>query len=798
MNNRNASKPMIAPSHGSNSVDRDECIQGVDRLILGKNTVLLFLDKYPAQFCFQLTLEQNIFYHLDNVGEIELDKTVFIVGSEKQINEDEEALRARLRKIGFIEAPIFKPYDSNIHSGTMAGYMDWVEKLKQDKRVIELEKWLLLPSTENGKGKPVPIDLSPYREQAAGESDHAKKEKPINPKADPENPEDDNESERKSKQQIAVERICEAFNDTLAYHWEQRQFRQWTGKYWAVCDSEPFKQQVIAILDKSNIAYTDSFVNGCISLLRAKVTVRKWIASDRQGSVNFDNGVLDIATGKLREHNPNDWFTSVLPYAYNQLSSNNLDTLGLLSELCPNTYQFFSEAMGGDDKKILKLLAVINGIVKYRFSVLQMFVYITGKPASGKGTFLRLLQEIVGKDNHQATRISKLNDDYHLATVIDKQLVTCSDEDKYKGLYAVLKALTGGDTLSYRQIYSLPASSPFYGTLVAAANEDIFSGVTTGLERRICHVEMNNSVASHKRDHLLDEKLKAEISNLLPIALSMDDTLVRDLIKGVGEGKIASFEASKWLNKVSSDSVADWLENNVVFGAECKARIGKKDDNNEFLYSNYATFCSGVGSNACSLKEFSKRVLDHCEHLGKSVEKKREISGFMILGLRVRSEADQDLTISENFESFEKMQVYPTYPTYPLPCKDSDSTLNPTLTESTLHTLHETEHESIQDDSTLMQDDSTFMQDNVECHVELKPLPDIENVGYVGLKRENSQKPKLVQTGDKVMFILHDKATPIEGVVSVADDSRNTVTVTDLKGKTHNFVNRVNVIPIID
>jgi putative DNA primase/helicase len=91
------------------------------------------------------------------------------------------------------------------------------------------------------------------------------------------------------------------------------------------------------------------------------------------------------------------------------------------------------EAMNQDESKVLKLLAIVNGVIKFRFHDLQMFIHLIGKPGSGKGTFSRLLEKIVGKENHKSSRLEKLGDDYEVAKIIDSQLVICPDEDKQVG-----------------------------------------------------------------------------------------------------------------------------------------------------------------------------------------------------------------------------------------------------------------------------------------------------------------------------------------------------------------------------
>lgn len=640
------------------------------------------------------------------------------------------------------------------------------------------------------------LDMSGFIERLEKEIQSALKKKYLEAElvtTQPEISKKPSQAVERLTQEIAANLLIKRFNGNLIYHSEQAIWRQWNGKYWRVVSDNFVDNQIIQVLESEGLVYnTNSFIEGTRKLLGKKQANFNWEIANRTEYVNFNNGTLNLTTSKLRSHNPSDYFTSCLPYDYNPLTTISADILTSLKNHCPITYSFFSQAMGDNEEKIIKLLAVINGVVKYQFSKFQKFTYIVGKPASGKGTFLRLLQEIVGTENYQATRIAKLNDDYHVATVIDKQLVLCSDEDKQKGNYANLKSMTGGDSVSYRQIYGRPASSHFYGSIVVVANEDIFSGSTVGIERRLCHLRFENSIPSENRDELLDEKLKTEIPNFLPIVLGLDDQIVKAYIKGTGKGKIADFESSSWDNKISSDSVAEWLDNQVIFDSSAKAQIGTKDGNNEHLYCNYVRYCEGLKLQACSGKEFGKRIELHCEFLNIPVEKKRYKEGNFYLGMRVRSEGDNQKTILEMLGLKELTQHYPTFPTSSLLGKDLNPTPNPTPTQ------HFPKTNSIPTpiNSEEKPNDAASSLKDVGNDVGLKPLPSKDDVGSVGKNQKNNARknstftePPNFKIDDEVCFLSIDLDNPICGIVS--DDSNAYVLeILDENGMIHKDILR--------
>lgn len=509
-------------------------------------------------------------------------------------------------------------------------------------------------------------------------------------------PTDSQESQKKGDKftpQKATNLFIEDRSGSVRYDLGMGMFRLWNGKNWEAKKDKVMDKEIIKLLEYQDKDYnSDTFISGVRKLLAAKLLVEQW--KEPTGThLNFNNGVLNLETNELESHNPKYNFTHVLEHDYHQLDNLTGDTVTDLKEHCPNTYRFFHQAIGGDDAKTLQLLGIINGIIKKKFSEYQRFLHFMGKPATGKGTFVRFLQDIVGTSNHESARINLLGDNPTMAKIIEKQLVICPDEDKTKSGYGAIKSLTGGDSISYRQLYKESCSKRFTGTLVVVSNGEVFTGDTVGLERRTLQVNFNNSISTEQRDPYLNEKLAKEIPNLFPIVLSMSDSLVKDLIMGVGVGDIADNRVGQWESTCDGDSVADWINEHIIFGDEYNTQIGDADGNLCCLYPHYLDYCKRSKLTPVTLKNFSKRVMSHSHGLGYSVGKKRSKAGFVLVGVKLRDDADTLPTIGEilagkNEKNKNSEQPYTPY-TNSLntsPNKDSDSTYNSTPHKSSTYT----------------------------------------------------------------------------------------------------------------
>jgi putative DNA primase/helicase len=440
--------------------------------------------------------------------------------------------------------------------------------------------------------------------------------------------------------------IASEYRHLWAWHNEQKIWRIFTGRVWEAIESEAFYQVVFKLVESKGIDYdTPTYIENTTKLLRWELLVPRWEAFDRKNWIAFKNCVLEVNTGKIHQHDPSFKFTTYLDRDYQPLSLLNSSTtpLELLQSNCPHFYQWAMTAMERDEAKILKLLAIVNGVVKFRFHDLQMFVHLVGKPGTGKGTFSRLLQKLVGKTNAKSSRLDKLNKDDELARIIEAQIVVCPDEDKQVGRFAGLKSLTGGDSISYRQVYKEGGDSPFFGTLLVISNSPIFAGDTSGLDRRLCLASFQSKVPAAKRHALIEESLESELSVLTSVAITLSDAEVTRILRGLGEAEIPDFQRQSWELKVLTNSIAAWMNEQIIRDPDGLERIGEKGREGS-LFNHYLQYCEASGAKAFSLQNFSKVLLEICHDvLGwEEVEKVKLRSGLFIKGLRLRSDSDGD------------------------------------------------------------------------------------------------------------------------------------------------------------
>ncbi|MEG4965189.1 DUF3854 domain-containing protein [Microcoleus sp. B6-A1] len=466
----------------------------------------------------------------------------------------------------------------------------------------------------------------------------------------------DSNSTTRSKKPPTPKQIAQLLEAEYKRHWkyheEQQTWRGFDGKCWKKIGVGEFKSLIVRTLDAKGIYYSGiEYVNNVVEMLKCYLREVHWQTWDKSRYINFDNCVLDGDTLETLPHSPGMRFTSYLPFPYQPLTGDLSAPLEALRTNSPNIHQFFQTAMQGDIKKIFKLLAIVNSCLRFSFYGYQQFVHLIGVPGSGKGTFARLMEKIVGKGNSQPCSLDNLKDGSTLASIIDKQLVVFGDERKPVGVDSILR-LTGGDSVNYREVYQPAASAHFYGLLLICSNDPIFMGNTTGLERRLCLVNFENAIPKALRNSEMEATFDSEIASLIAIALSLPSSEVKQVIQGIGDAEIADFKAAEWDMKVRMDSLAAFFEMELIVEDDAQTRAGD-------LFDSYKDFCEEIKKPAMSLTTFSPGLEKLCAELHLPVVRDRSGRHVTFVGLRLRGKNDYHPTYSQ--------QLAPL-------CRTSDST----------------------------------------------------------------------------------------------------------------------------
>ncbi|WP_017319303.1 DNA primase family protein [Mastigocladopsis repens] len=395
--------------------------------------------------------------------------------------------------------------------------------------------------------------------------------------------------------------------------------------YVEVLINKELKEQEIAGYGSS------SYINNIRDKIRMELIEMSWQENSPKKLLPFQNCVLEIATGNVLHHSPDYKFTWCLPRDFDT-SSNEFPVInGWLDEVTNNNESI---------KKIL--LAYLAAIFKGRTD-LQLFLHLIGAGGTGKSTFVRLAQMLVGDNNICITNLKDFcNNRFGTSNAFKKRLVVFPDQDRYRGDLQKFKSITGQDFIFAEEKGKQGFQFKFDGMVIMASNDSVFDTRNSSwLTRRQILVPFTKTIDKTKRRDL-EKEFQPELNALTQYLLKISDETVTQILRCAADNpELAKHTLD---HQINSNPIAAWIDECVIRDSSSKSPIGSDKTDTNTLFGSYTQWCFKCGSTAQSLPKFSPNLLDFCNStLGWSdvIKLPRTNKGYFINGLRLR-QLDKD------------------------------------------------------------------------------------------------------------------------------------------------------------
>ncbi|MBO1051572.1 MAG: hypothetical protein HEQ25_06015 [Dolichospermum sp. DET73] len=465
--------------------------------------------------------------------------------------------------------------------------------------------------------------------------------------------------------------VAEKYRDQLAWNVEEEQWYRYSANIdgiWGletsnavslICEIEikPYKYY---FCDKYGRPHPIShgFTSGVERKLRAKLAVKEW--DEITGFIPMTNGLLNPSTLELTPHCPGNRLTWCLPYQYSAIAT------------CPPIEAWFNSQV--QDQGTIDVLRAYFYAVATGKSEWQQYLEIIGKGGTGKGTYTRLAQALVGLRNTHSTKLQKLEkSNFESASLKGKRLCVITDSERFAGEVSILKAMTGSDLIPYEVKGKQSTSGFIYpGMIIIAGNEAISSSdYTSGTERRRIGVRFDQQVERKDQQILLDFRTNGEmfgefagyIPGLLNWVLSMGEVRAKELLKNHCEASQLLCQ-QKATMLTETNPLAAWADEELVqetgyrnyVGIAQQIRFTTGDmgqseswtayrNANTWLYPNYCQYAQNTGTNPLSQKRFTSLLLDLLQaQLKLPISKGTDRKGSYFEGIRIRTGSDDDIS----------------------------------------------------------------------------------------------------------------------------------------------------------
>lgn len=329
--------------------------------------------------------------------------------------------------------------------------------------------------------------------------------------------------------------------------------------------------------------------------------------------INFKNGIYNVRTKEFVEHSPQYLSTIQLNAEYRP------------DAVCPEFLKFLRQALAPEN---IPLVQEILGYLLVPFTQAQKAFLLYGPPRTGKSTFLRVIEDIIGKANISNVPLQDLDSRFK-TSLLHGKLINLFADLPAKPIQdtGFFKALTGEDSVIGEVKYQDPFSFFNKARMIFSANELPRNNVdrSDAFYRRIIIIPFVNQVEIDKVDWRLNERLSKEKDGIVQWALKGLERLMRN------DFRFSESASSKELTtqyKIDSDNVQWFIAN------YCEFSPGERVYNTR-LYNGYRNACIKNGMQPVSNIAFG-RALE--QHLGSKIQKIKESGSKLTVyqGIKLR------------------------------------------------------------------------------------------------------------------------------------------------------------------
>lgn len=302
--------------------------------------------------------------------------------------------------------------------------------------------------------------------------------------------------------------------------------------------------------------------------------------------INFQNGMFDLNTKSIIPHSP-------LFYTAVQINAEYDPTAD-----CPQFKEFIQKSLEPNDALIAQ---EIMGYLLIPTTVAEKAFILYGPGRTGKSTFLKVIEHILGKEQISNVALQDLSQRFKASLLLGKLANIYADlPSKNISDTGIFKTLVSGDTIVAEEKFGKPFSFSNRARLIFSCNElpGNYVDRTDGFYRRLIILPFLRHVPEDKIDPFLLQKFQQERNGIVQWALEGLFRLITN------KYQFTKSESNKTL-------LAEYRKqsNNVIWFVEehCEL-IPEAIEYSRTLYQHYKNMCLENGLQPISQTKFNKSV----------------------------------------------------------------------------------------------------------------------------------------------------------------------------------------------
>lgn len=391
------------------------------------------------------------------------------------------------------------------------------------------------------------------------------------------------------------------------------EWKRYRAGVWERVEDGWIRKEILSVLTTyaSGVPITSNLLNSVYKLLEADVFLPDDTFDSDTDLIAFDDCVLRISTGEVREHSPTDYVTTKLPFAYDPTATSPIWDL-VLSSTDPEYLSFIQEFAG----------YCLTPDTKH-----ELALWCWGDPGSGKSTFIAGLEAMLGARCCTLGLADIERSNFALAQIPGKTLAISTEQpSRFVRCSHILNSLISGESLSFERKFIDPVTIKPHVKLVWAMNElPRIDSSGIGLFRRVVPIPW-------RKVEDPDPQVKEAVFTLGPVIFNWALIGLRRLLERgrfeIPAGLLAEREIYRTQNDIAQVFITDRCE--LCEDTDEKGSYVKVQA--QTLYDDYKKWCLNTGHKHFSMTVFAGEL----KRLG--VEKKPINGRNFYIGIQLKPE----------------------------------------------------------------------------------------------------------------------------------------------------------------
>lgn len=316
-----------------------------------------------------------------------------------------------------------------------------------------------------------------------------------------------------------------------------------------------------------------------------------------EGLVNLENGVLNVKTKELLDHDAD--------YNFRYKLSHRFD----LSATAPKFIEFLDFIFDGD-ADLVRLIGEIMGYTLIGGEPFKHKAFIFyGEGRNGKSTLLDVIKELLGKHSVSAVSMQRINEPFSMVRM-DGKLANIVEESPGMINAEAFKNIVSGGEVSAARKHMDEFDLKIKARMFFACNDyPHFKDSSKGLKDRLTIIPFNKYIPERERDSKIKERLFKEMPGILNFALEGYSRLLENNLQFT-KSKAVEASVSEYLSE--TDSVVSWAQDHVMLTFNAEDKLSTKE-----LYNSYKECAKQDGFMPCANNTFSKRFKRYLNDKGQ-------------------------------------------------------------------------------------------------------------------------------------------------------------------------------------